>query len=343
MLDLDARVHLDKVVISRFVNQELDCTRGYIAHIPRDLDCIRVKTASDFLRHAPRGRKLHDLLVAALKRAVAFKQVDDVAVPVAQHLHLDVLGLDEEFLDKDILVAERLLRLALDLREIHADILRAVAAAHSAAAASSCCLEQHRVAEFLRECDRVVHIGQRARRAGDGGYAALVRDGLGGQLVAHLIEDLGRRADERDARLLAGAGKCCVFGQKAVSGVDRIHIAAFGKVNNPGYIQICCQRAFVFADQICLVRSCAVQAVHIFLRVDRHCTQVKIITCAENTQCDLAAVGYQNLLEFTDFQMSPVLSSYACHVSTIPFFSVVSNRYPAYCTKFLMYGRIDLQ
>ena len=187
VLDLDARVHLDEVVIARFVDQELDCTRGYIAHIPRDLDCIRVKTASDFLRHAPRGRKLHDLLVAALKRAVAFKQVDDVAVPVAQHLHFDVLGLDKEFLDKDILVAERLLRLALDLREIYSDILCAVAAAHSAAASSSCCLEQHRIAEFLRECDRVIYIGQRARRARDSGHTTLVRNGLGGQLVAHLL------------------------------------------------------------------------------------------------------------------------------------------------------------
>ena len=96
------------------------------------------------------------------------------------------------------------------------------------------------------------------------------------------------------------------------SGVDRIHIAAFGKVNNPGYIQICCQRAFVFADQVGLVRARTVQAVHIFLRIDRHCTQVKIITCAENTQRDLPAVGDKHLVESVGLQeiIPPSMSRY---------------------------------
>jgi hypothetical protein len=40
--------------------------------------------------HAGRGRLLDHLLVAALQRAVALEQMDDIAVAVAEHLHLDV-------------------------------------------------------------------------------------------------------------------------------------------------------------------------------------------------------------------------------------------------------------
>ena len=345
VLDLDARVHLDEVVIARFVDQELDRARGHIAHMPRDLDRVRIQLCAQLLGHAPRGRELHDLLIAALERAVALEQVDDIAVPVAQHLHLDVLGLDEEFLDEDILVTERLLRLALDLQEVDADILRAVAAAHAAAAAAPGRLEQHRVAELLRERDGVVHIGQRASRAGDGGHAALLRDGLGGQLVAHLLQNPGRRADERDARLLAGAGKRRVLRQEAIAGMDRVHAAALRQVNDPRDVQIRCQRAFVFADQVGLVRARAVQAVCILLRIDGYCAQVQVIARAENAQRDLPAVGDQHLVKLADFQMASVLSVQKKYHSVdnniIPFSRAVSNSSPVSCTKVPIYGRMQ--
>ena len=294
--------------------------------MPRDLDCVRIQAGPQLLGDTPRRCKLNHLLVAALQRAVALEQMDDVAVLVTQHLHLDVLGLDKELLNKDILIAERLLRLAHDLREVHADILRAVAAAHAAAAAAPCSLEQHRVAVFLRQRDCVLRIGQRTRRTRDGGHAAFVRNGLGGQLVAHLLEDLGRRADERDARFLAGAGERRVLGQKAVAGMDRIHAAAFGKVDDSRDVQIRCQRAFVLADQVGLVRARAVQAVGIFLRIDGNRAQAQIIARAENAQRDLTAVRHQYLLELTNFQLASVLSlSSWCIKYMIPFFQVLSN------------------
>ena len=46
------------------------------------------------IRELGRGRDFNQLLVAALDRAVALEQVDDVAVLVAQHLHLDVARVD---------------------------------------------------------------------------------------------------------------------------------------------------------------------------------------------------------------------------------------------------------
>ena len=51
-------------------------------------------------------RFLDDLLVAALDRAFALAQMDDMAVLVAQHLDLDVARIGDEFLDEDAVVAE---------------------------------------------------------------------------------------------------------------------------------------------------------------------------------------------------------------------------------------------
>ena len=56
-----------------------------------------------------RGRgQLADLLVPPLNRAVALEEVDQVAVPVAEQLHLDVLGPLDELLQEHVRDAERL-------------------------------------------------------------------------------------------------------------------------------------------------------------------------------------------------------------------------------------------
>jgi hypothetical protein len=58
------------------------------------------------LVHAGGGGFLDHLLVAALQRAVAFEQVDDIAVGVAEHLHLDMARGQDIFLDQHMVVAE---------------------------------------------------------------------------------------------------------------------------------------------------------------------------------------------------------------------------------------------
>ena len=68
-----------------------------------------------FRVHARRGRFLDHLLVAALERAVALEQVDDIAVAVAEHLHLDVARREDVFFDQHAVVAEAGRRLALAL------------------------------------------------------------------------------------------------------------------------------------------------------------------------------------------------------------------------------------
>ena len=95
VLDLDARVHLDEVVVAALVHEELDRAGVHIADGLGYLHRVGAQRLAHVLRHAPGGAELHDLLIAALERAVALAEVAHVPVLVGEYLHLDVLGLDE--------------------------------------------------------------------------------------------------------------------------------------------------------------------------------------------------------------------------------------------------------
>ena len=58
------------------------------------------------MTHA-RGRGFFDhFLVATLKGAVALEQVDDIAVGVTKHLHLDMAGIGDKFFQQNTIIAE---------------------------------------------------------------------------------------------------------------------------------------------------------------------------------------------------------------------------------------------
>ena len=96
MLDLQARIHLDEVEFSALVEI---FHRAY-AQIAEFLD-RRGGDGADFgalgVIQRGRGRFFHHLLVAALQRAIAFAQMDDIAVAVGDDLDFDVARLRQIF------------------------------------------------------------------------------------------------------------------------------------------------------------------------------------------------------------------------------------------------------
>ena len=89
------------------LDQELDGAGASVANGLRELHGSRAHLLAQRRRHPGRGRFLDHLLVAALQGAVALEQVDDVAVAVAEHLHLDMAGRDNELLDQHVGISER--------------------------------------------------------------------------------------------------------------------------------------------------------------------------------------------------------------------------------------------
>jgi len=297
VLHLDTGVHLDEVVVPFPVHQELQGAGVHIAHVLCDLHRVFIQGLTDLLVHGEGGAELHHLLIAPLERAIPLEQVDHVALFVAQHLHLDVLGLHQELLHEDVVIAEGLLGLRLHQIEVGAHLFHGVTPAHTAAAAAGGRLENDGEAELHSQLLSSLPALQGLCGAGGGGYAAGHGDLLGGQLVAHQVQNLGGGSDELDARSLAGPGKIRVLTEETVTGVNGIGAVLLSQLDDPGDVQIGAQGALVLSDQIGLVRGGAEEAVYVLIGVDGNGLEAQVVTGPEDPHGDLAPVGDQDLLE----------------------------------------------
>ena len=124
MLDLQPRVHLQEVEALVLAGDEFDGAGGIVIHRFRQRDRLFAHLAAGGLVQQRRRRFLDHLLIAALDRAFALAEIDDVAVLVAQHLDFDVAGIDDEFLDEDPVVAERRLGFRFGKTETFGDLGR---------------------------------------------------------------------------------------------------------------------------------------------------------------------------------------------------------------------------
>ena len=151
MLDLQPRVHLEEVEALagriRAGDDQLDRARRIISDRAGEGDGLLAHRLAHFGRDEGRRRFLDHLLVAALDRAFALAEVEDVAVLVAEHLDLDVARLLDELLDEDAVVAEAVEALALGRFEALAHVLLGPGEAHALAAAAGRGLHHHRIAD----------------------------------------------------------------------------------------------------------------------------------------------------------------------------------------------------
>ena len=131
-------------------------------------------------------------------------------------------------------------------------------------------------------------------------------NGLGGQLVAHLGQNGGGGADEGDASLLAGPCEVGVLAQKAVAGVDGVHVAAAGQIDDGGDVQIGPQGGLVLTDEIGLVRLGAEQREFILLGIDGDGTHIGVKAGTEDADRNLSTVCHQYLADLFFHCISPL-------------------------------------
>src|SRR5262245_8008512 len=207
MLDLKPSVHLEEVEIALLVDNELDGTGRVVADGLGERDGLGSHRLARLSVEERARRLLHDLLIAALDRAFALAEMNDITVLVAEHLDLDMARLLDIFFDEDAIVAEARLGLAPRRGKALANFLGVVGDAHALAAAAGGGLDHDRIADLLGDLDRLLRIFDNAEMAGNG------RDlGLGGELlrldlVAHRLDRLHVRPDENDAGLVERAGE----------------------------------------------------------------------------------------------------------------------------------------
>jgi hypothetical protein len=107
VLDLDARVDLDEVEGAGVgIHQELDRPRAAIAHRVADGLGVAASVSRCSGIQIGRRRALDDLLMAALDGAVALEQMHQIAVGIAENLHLDVACPLHQLFQIDLILAE---------------------------------------------------------------------------------------------------------------------------------------------------------------------------------------------------------------------------------------------
>ncbi len=117
MLDLQPRVHLQEIEAAVLAGDELDGAGAIVADRLGERDRLLAHCCARLGIEQRARRLLDDLLVAALDRAFALAEIDDVAVLVAQNLDFDVARIGDEFLDEDAIIAEARFRLRPGARE----------------------------------------------------------------------------------------------------------------------------------------------------------------------------------------------------------------------------------
>ncbi len=234
--------------------------------------------------------------MAALDRALALPEVDDGAVRVAEHLHLDVPRLLDELLDEHPVVAERGPRFVLAADESFPGFGVRARDAQALPAAAGARLDHHRIADLARDLDRLRGVADHVGIARDRVDLRLLGELLGGDLVAHAGDRLDVRADEGDAGLLERPGERFVLGQEAVAGMDGLGAGLLARLDDPVDHQIALRRGRR-TDRRRLVRARHVQRVLVRLRVHRDGLDAHPARGADHPAGDLAAVRDQDLLE----------------------------------------------
>ncbi len=292
VLDLNARVDLDEVPLLRVrIHQELDRPGVHVVRLAGDRHRRIAQSAARLVGKIRRRGELHDFLMPALHRAVALVQVHHAAVRVGDHLHLDVPRPRHETLDEHSAVAERQRRLLLRLFDLRGQVRLDLHDAHAATAAAEGRLDDDREADRLGDLDRLPRIGDRVVRAGDDRHARPPRKLARGQLVAQHLEQLRRRPDKDDPRLVARPREIGIFRQEPVPRVNRVHPVLFRRGDDSRDVEIGRDRPLAGADHIGFVRFEAVQTQLVFLRKNSGCAQTELGGGAHDANRDFAAIG----------------------------------------------------
>ena len=115
-------------------------------------------------------------------------------------------------------------------------------------------------------------------------------------LVAHLLDRLGGRADERHAHLGDRPGEVGVLAEEPVAGVHAVGAAAADGVEDRLGVEVALGRRLP-AERVRLVGEADVERVAIELGVDRDGRDAELAGGPDDADGDLAAVGDQDLLQ----------------------------------------------
>ena len=158
VFDLNSGVEFDKIELSRFIDDELDCPGVCVSRLFDQSDCRVAHGFSGRFRNVGRWGFLDELLVSALHRAIAFIKMNDVAEIVRHELDFNVPRVLDVLFDINVSVAERSRRFGFRLIEPGNKLFVVSGDAHSASSAAGCRFDENRIAELSGDFERFVFV-----------------------------------------------------------------------------------------------------------------------------------------------------------------------------------------
>ena len=298
VLNLQPRIHLHEPEAVGFeplgaVGDEFHGAGALITDRLGRRDRGRAHLRAQLGAHARRRRLLDNFLMAALQRAVALVEMDDMAVAVGEDLHFDMARRIDVFFDQHAGVAEGRLRLAHRGFERGIEVGVLVDPPHALAAAAGHRFDQQRITDFVSLLLEEFRLLAFAVIAGHHRHAGFFHQRLGAIFQTHGA-DRGRwRTDEDNSRVVAGLSKVRVFRKEPVAGMHTVGTCRFGDRDQFIDAQVALGRR-CRPNLMRLVAKPRVQRAGVGLRIDRDGAQAKSFGGAGNAAGDFAAVGDEN-------------------------------------------------
>jgi hypothetical protein len=146
------------------------------------------------------------------------------------------------------------------------------------------------------DLDRVLGVVDQPHEARHGGDARFRRDLLRGDLVAHRLDGIDRRADEGDALGLQPLGEFGAFGQEAVARMDGVRAGLLAGRDDPVDHQVALRRGGR-ADQHRLVGHLDMQRIGVGLGMHGDGADAEALRGLEDAAGDFTAVGDKDFRE----------------------------------------------
>ena len=293
VLHLDAGVHLDEVeLIFGVIEDELDGSGVFVLHLFTQINRGFLHLLAQLIGQHRRRAFLNELLVAALRGAVALAQGDGIFA-IGQHLDLNVADIRQEALDVDRRVIERGLCLVHDLVEILFQRVLGFHDAHTATTTTGGSLNQQREAGVMGNLQGLVELGDHAVGARHGGNTGGLSDALGRDLVTHQADVLGRRANKADLFFFHHADKIRLFGQEAVARVNGIRLVRHG-CGDDQLGAVVALGNIRRADAYCLIGELYWQGVLIAFGISKDGLDTQFLAGANDAKRNLTAVSNEH-------------------------------------------------
>ena len=293
---LDAGIHLHEVVVSMVIHEAFDGAGADVADFFGEADAICAHAFADFVGHDGGGSFFDNFLVATLHGAVAFAEVDDIAVHIGHDLELDVVGIFDEFFEINGGVSERFVGFVSGGMVTGDERAIVVGGAHSAATATSGGFDHHGIAHGSGDLEGFFFGVDDAIGAWGDGHSRAASGFSGGIFVTHGADGAGWRADEFDITAFADLGEVGIFAEETVAWMNGIDIADFCGADDAIDFQIGLG-AGGWADADGFVGELDVERIDIGFGVNGESFDAEFFAGADDAESDFASIGDENFFK----------------------------------------------